>query len=222
MKYLWIEDGGAGLQFWELVNEHLFQGKIKIESKGSNQGILDAVRELKPNVDDIYYIAFDKVYDNMDVVNKILELNTLIEKYPKQIIMLDITCFEYIIFAFEKLILWTRNGHKDVIAMREYVLKALTNHRIDLDSITDEKTRNYLMGFKKYSTERVIKSMTYMLTDGDDWSVRGNHFGGCWHEDCCILKRPEKKKCSLMNMKGKEKKLELLSSAEFQRIIQDM
>ena len=25
--------------------EHLFQGKIKIESKGSDQGILDAVRE---------------------------------------------------------------------------------------------------------------------------------------------------------------------------------
>lgn len=106
--------------------------------------------------------------------------------------------------------------------MREHVLEALTNHQINLDSITDEKTRNYLMGFKRYSTERVIKSMTYMLTDGDAWNVRGQNFGGCWYKDCCVLERPEKKQCSLINRKGKEKMLELLSSAEFQRIMQDV
>lgn len=222
MKYLWTEDGGAGLQFWKLVNQYLFQGELIIESKGSNQGILDAVRELEPTEDDIYYIAFDKVYDNMDVVNKLLELNQLIAKYPKQIILMDITCFEHIILAFEQLVLWTGKGHRDVIVMREHVLKALTNHRINLDRITDEKTRNYLMGFKRYSTERVIKSITYMLTDGDAWSVRGQNFGGCWCKDCCVLERPEKKQCSLLNMRGKEKMLELLSSAEFQRIIQDV
>ena len=38
-----------------------------VESKGSNQGILDAVRELEPQESDRYYLAFDIVYDNMDV-----------------------------------------------------------------------------------------------------------------------------------------------------------
>lgn len=42
MKYIWTEDTGAGLHFWELANEHLFQGEFVVESKGSNQGILDA------------------------------------------------------------------------------------------------------------------------------------------------------------------------------------
>ena len=107
-------------------------------------------------------------YDNMDVVNKLLELKQLIAKYPKQIILMDITCLEHIILAFEQLVLWTGNGHRDVIVMREHVLKALTNHRINLDRITDEKTRNYLMGFKRYSTERVIKSITYTSVQGSN------------------------------------------------------
>lgn len=47
MKYLWTEDGGAGLQFWKLVNQYLFQGELMIESKGSNQGILDAENTLQ-------------------------------------------------------------------------------------------------------------------------------------------------------------------------------
>ena len=40
MKYLWTEDTGAGLYFWQLANELFFGGKLEVESKGSNQGIL--------------------------------------------------------------------------------------------------------------------------------------------------------------------------------------
>lgn len=219
MKYLWIEDRGAGFRFWQLANQYLFQNSLILESKGSNQGILDAVRKLVPAENDIYYLAFDKVYDNMDVVNKLLELQELAAKYPEQIILLDITCFEHIIFSFEKIIPWTRNGHKDVVAMREHILAALEDHRINIENITDEKTRKYLMGFKRYSTERVIKSMAYMLTDGDEWGVRGNEFGRCWYKDCCVLERPDKKQCGIERMNGNEKILELLSSREFQRLI---
>lgn len=67
MKYLWTEDAGAGLHFWQLVNQYLYGGTLIVESKGSNQGLVDAVRELAPKSDDIYYLAFDKVYDNMDI-----------------------------------------------------------------------------------------------------------------------------------------------------------
>ena len=104
MKYIWTEDTGAGLHFWELANEHLFQGGFVVESKGSNQGILDAVRQLVPDDGDQYYLAFDIVYDNMDVMNKYLELRELAVVYPKQIVILDIICFEHIILSFSKLI----------------------------------------------------------------------------------------------------------------------
>ena len=36
MKYLWTEDTGAGLHFWELVNQLFFDDAFVIESKGSN------------------------------------------------------------------------------------------------------------------------------------------------------------------------------------------
>lgn len=41
MRYIWTEDTGAGLHFWNLVNQILFDNKIVIVSKASNQGILD-------------------------------------------------------------------------------------------------------------------------------------------------------------------------------------
>lgn len=169
MKYLWTEDKGAGFHFWQLANQYLFHGDFVVESKGSNQGVLDAVRGLTPEPDDVYYIAFDRVYDNM-----------------------DITCFEYIILAFSHLIEWTGTGRKDKIEMREDILKALKNHKIDIDSIDNQKTLNYLMGFKRYSTERVVKSLTNELTDGDEWSVKSDTMGNCWYRDCCSLEKPKR------------------------------
>lgn len=43
MRYLWTEDTGAGLHFWKLVNKFFFDNELVVESKGSNQGLLDAV-----------------------------------------------------------------------------------------------------------------------------------------------------------------------------------
>ena len=46
MRYLWTEDTGAGLHFWKLVNKFFFDNELVVESKGSNQGLLDAVIDL--------------------------------------------------------------------------------------------------------------------------------------------------------------------------------
>ena len=35
MRYLWIEDTGAGLHFWKLVNQLFFNDEFVVESKGS-------------------------------------------------------------------------------------------------------------------------------------------------------------------------------------------
>lgn len=59
MKYLWTEDTGAGLHFWQLVNKLLFNEELNVESKGSNQGILDAISQISIEENDTYYIAFD-------------------------------------------------------------------------------------------------------------------------------------------------------------------
>ena len=46
MRHLWTEDTGAGLHFWKLVNQLFFDNELAVESKGSNQELLDAVLDL--------------------------------------------------------------------------------------------------------------------------------------------------------------------------------
>ena len=83
MRYLWTEDTGAGLHFWKLVNQFLFNNELVVESKESNQGLLDALLDLEIKDDDIYYIAFDYVVDNQDIRNKYRMLKS-IEKSRKE------------------------------------------------------------------------------------------------------------------------------------------
>lgn len=118
-------------------------------------------------------------------------------KHPDQIIILDMVCFEYIILSFSKLVDWTGTGKTDKIAIRKMILSAVKGHKIDLDSITDRKTLEYLMGFKRYSTERVIKAVTHELTENDRWSIKGKLMGECWYRDCCVVENTDKRRCSI-------------------------
>lgn len=125
MKYLWTEDTGAGLHFWKLINQLFFDNELAIESKESNQGILDALSDLEIKADDKYYIAFDYVVDNQDIRNKYRMLRSIAEKSEGKIIILDMICFEYLILAFDKLVAWTGTGKTDKIKIREEILAAV-------------------------------------------------------------------------------------------------
>ena len=123
MKYLWTEDTGAGLHFWQLVNELFFNGELKVESKECNQGLLEAASQICITEDDKYYIAFDYVVDNQDIRNKYRFLKSVASKSDKHIVIL-----EYLILSFDKLIEWTGTGKKDKIKIREEILKVIQNH----------------------------------------------------------------------------------------------
>ena len=81
MKYLWTEDTGAGLHFWKLVNQLFFDDAFVVESKESNQGLLDALADIDMKEDDKYYIAFDYVVDNFakNFPDSKIELNFVAE-----------------------------------------------------------------------------------------------------------------------------------------------
>ena len=89
MKYLWTEDTGAGLHFWKLVNQLFFDDALVVESKESNQGLLDALADIDMKEDDKYYIAFDYVVDNQDIRNKYRMLKSIADKAEGKIIILD-------------------------------------------------------------------------------------------------------------------------------------
>ena len=220
MKYLWTEDTGAGLHFWKLVNQLFFDNGLVIESKESNQGILDALSDLEIKADDKYYIAFDYVVDNQDIRNKYRMLKSIAEKSEGKVIILDMICFEYLILAFDKLVEWTGTGKTDKIKIRKEVLSAIENHRINLAKIDDEKTLQYLAGFKRYSTERVMKSLVGELTENEKWSINGSLMGECWYKDCCISEHPDNLRCGEPEVEdGSEKMRMLIKSESVQKVL---
>lgn len=220
MKYLWTEDTGAGLHFWKLVNQLFFDNALVVESKESNQGILYSLTSLNAKEEDEYYIAFDYVPDNQDIRNKYRQLKQLVEKSEAKIIILDMICFEYFILAFDKLVSWTGTGKTDKIKMREDILAAIEDHRIDLSKIENQKTMQYLSGFKRYSTERVMKSLVGEFTQNEKWSVKGQLMGECWYKDCCVSEHPDSLRCGKPEVEdGSEKMRVLIQSEEVQRVI---
>ena len=223
MKYLWTEDIGAGLHFWKLINQLFFENAFVVESKESNQGILDALTVLKLENDDEYYIAFDYVVDNQDIRNKYRLLKSIAEKSKGKIILLDMICFEHLILAFDKLVTWTGTGKADKIKIREDVLSAIEDHRINLSKINDEKSLQYLAGFKRYSTERVMKSLVGEFTQNEKWSVKGLLMGECWYKDCCVSEHTDNLRCGKPEVEsGDEKMRMLIRSEEVQRLMRDI
>ncbi|MCB6142987.1 hypothetical protein LI288_08055 [Lachnospira pectinoschiza] len=214
MKYLWTEDTGAGLHFWKLLNQLFFENAFVVESKESNQGILDALTVLKLENDDEYYIAFDYVVDNQDIRNKYRLLKSIAEKSKGKIILLDMICFEHLILAFDKLVTWTGTGKVDKIKIREDVLSAIEDHRINLSKIDDEKTLQYLASFKRYSTERVMKSLVGEFTQNEKWSVKGPLMGECWYKDCCVSEHPDSLRCGKPEVEGGSEKMRMLMQSE--------
>lgn len=214
MKYLWTEDTGAGLHFWKLINQIFFDNELVIESKGSNQGILNALSDLEIKKGDEYYIAFDYVVDNQDIRNKCRMLKSIAEKSEGKIVILDMICFEYLILAFDKLVAWTGTGKADKIKIRDDILSAIEDHRINLSKIDDEKTLQYLAGFKRYSTERVMKSLVGELTENEKWSVKGSLMGECWYKDCCISEHPDNLRCGEPEVEDGSEKMRMLIQSE--------
>ena len=221
MKYLWTEDTGAGLHFWKLVNQLFFDNALVVESKESNQGILDSLTSLNAKEEDEYYIAFDYVPDNQDIRNKYRQLKQLVEKSEAKIIILDMICFEYFILAFDKLVSWTGTGKTDKIKMREDILAAIEDHRIDLSKIENQTTMQYLSGFKRYSTERVMKSLVGEFTQNEKWSVKGLLMGECWYKDCCVSEHPDSLRCGKPKVEdGNEKMRMLIQSETVRKVLQ--
>ena len=179
-----------------------------------------SLTSLNAKEEDEYYIAFDYVPDNQDIRNKYRQLKQLVEKSEAKIIILDMICFEYFILVFDKLVSWTGTGKTDKIKMREDILAAIEDHRIDLSKIKNQTTMQYLSGFKKYSTERVMKSLVGEFTQNEKWSVKGQLMGECWYKDCCVSEHLDSLRCGKPEIEnGNEKMRMLIQSEEVQRVI---
>ena len=104
--------------------------------------------------------------------------------------------------------------------MRKDILAAIEDHRIDLSKIKNQTTMQYLSGFKRYSTERVMKSLVGEFTQNEKWSVKGQLMGECWYKDCCVSEHLDSLRCGKPEIEnGNEKMRMLIQSEEVQRVI---
>ena len=78
----------------------------------------------------------------------------------------------------------------------------------------------YLSGFKRYSTERVMKSLVGELTENEKWSIKGSLMGECWYKDCCISEHPDNLRCGNPEVEdGSEKMRMLIQSESVQKVL---
>ena len=81
----------------------------------------------------------------------------------------------------------------------------------------------YIAGFKRYSTERVMKSLVGEFTQNEKWSVKGTLMGECWYKDCCVSEHPDSLRCGKPEIEdGDEKMRMLIRSEEVQRLMRDI
>lgn len=99
-------------------------------------------------------------------------------------------------------------------------MAAVENHRIDLSQIDDEKALQYIAGFKRYSTERVMKSLVGEFTQNEKWSVKGSLMCECWYKNCCVSEHLDSLRCGKPEIEdGDEKMRMFILSKEVQRLI---
>ena len=76
------------------------------------------------------------------------------------------------------------------------------------------KTLQYLVGFKRYSTERVMKSLVGEFTQNEKWSVKGALMGECWYKDCCVSEHLDNLRCGKPEVEGGAEKMRILIWSE--------
>ena len=78
----------------------------------------------------------------------------------------------------------------------------------------------YLSGFKRYSTERVMKSLVGEFAQNEKWSVKGQLMGECWYKDCCVSEHPDSLRCGKPEVESESENMqELIQSEEVQKIL---
>lgn len=204
--YLWIEDrkGKASYTFWTSFMEQLCPDVI-VESKKNNSELVKAVKVLQ-DAENKYIIVFDNSFDNLQIV---LEQKYL-KKYAdekKNVFLLDIICFEYILLEFRELIEWIYAPEDEflekragAIVARHKLVQALQNDNLDYKEIRE--IVEYDKNIEEHNIEQLAARLLFDLTRNTGFEVSKGVIGECWIRSCCEWeKRQEDDICGLDNSK---------------------
>ncbi len=191
--YLWIEDreGKAGCIFWNSLLRYLFPNVI-VESKKNSSGLLKAVKNLDDS-ESRYVIVFDNSFDNTQAVKEQKLLNQYVDK-RKNVVLMDIICFEYILLEFKDLIHWIYapddeflKRRERAISARERLVKSIGNGNMNYKDMRE--IVEYDEHIDEHNIEQLSAKLLFDLTRNTGFEVSKGKIGDCWVKSCCEWKK---------------------------------
>lgn len=187
--YLWIEDckGKASYKFWEILMQQLCP-EVVVESKKNNSELVKAVKALSDEKNK-YIIVFDNSFDNLQVYQERKRLKKYIDM-KKNVSMMDIICFEYILLEFEKLIDWIYAPNDEFLTKRAAAISAReklveTLHTGELNYKAIRQVVEYDNNLEEHNIEQLAAKLLFELTRNTGFEVSKGKIGDCWVQSCC-------------------------------------
>lgn len=187
--YFWVEDhkDKAGYIFWVNLMKFLCP-EVIVESKKNNSELVKSVKTLK-DADNRYVIVFDNSFDNPQVVME-MKLLKHCAREKKNVILVDIICFEYILLEFKDLIKWIYAPEDEflekrgnIIIAREKFVNAVNSGIMDYKDI--QEVAEYDKHIQEHNVEQLAAKMLFELTRNTGFEVSKGTIGDCWIKSCC-------------------------------------
>lgn len=208
--YLWIEDrkGKSGHIFWQTLMKNLCPDVI-VESKKNNSELVKAVKKLQDR-ENRYIIVLDNSFDNLQAYQeqRMLKEHAAMKK---NVSLLDIICFEYILLEFDMLLEWIFAPNDEfltkraaAIQARETLIDSIRSGDLNYKSI--QEIMAYDDNLQNHNVEQLSAKLLYDLTRNTGFTVSKGIIGECWIKSCCNwLKRQEDDICGLDERRLSEK-----------------
>lgn len=187
--YLWIEDrkDKASYVFWKTLVQQLCKN-VFVESKKNNSELVKAVKALSDE-DNRYIILYDNSFDNLQVYQERKRLKTYVDE-KKNVQMMDIVCFEYILLEFDKLIDWIYAPddeflvkRAEAIRVREKLVECLQSGEMNYKLFRE--IVNYDDKIASHNIEQLSAKLLFDLTRNTGFEVSKGSIGDCWICSCC-------------------------------------
>ncbi len=187
--YLWIEDrkGKASYTFWKTLMHELCPYVI-VESKKNNSELVKAVKALSDK-ENRYIIVFDNSFDNFQLYQEKKRLKNYVDM-KKNVVMLDIICFEYILLEFNKLIDWIYAPNDEFLVKRKKAIHTREKlvETLRLDEVDYKKVKEiieYDVKIEEHNIEQLSAKLLFDLTRNTGFEVSKGEIGECWIKSCC-------------------------------------
>jgi hypothetical protein len=210
MIHIWHEDSKDSVttKFWKFLKDNNVSSDFKnadIQGFGSNDKVVEALKQAVIDNQDTYYIFIDYVRDNKRALGYYLvAMNYIKVKGYTNVHLMKLLSFEYLILGFKYFEQWTEPTKNNLLynickPVRKELIRIVDSQNASW--INNETIVNYLAYIKgidisdskfveqlQYiSFENIATSLLSNMTNGGttEFGITKTNFGKCWHCNCC-------------------------------------